>query len=294
MQRRKVLQHGLRILEENSVPSAALAAELLLMHALGIDRAELYTGSQAELSPEAEALYLKFIGERAGGKPVQYITGHQEFWGLDLEVNPAVLIPRPETELIVEAVIELARGSAVMRDAARLRMIDVGTGSGCIAMALAAEFPRGTVVATDLSSEALAVALTNATRLGLSERIAFVRSDLLSCFGVDCHGGADVVVSNPPYVGRDEIPGLQREVRDFEPGLALGGFARNDEIYRRLIPQAHGVLKEGGHLVVEIGYTMAESVTALLAEGWSAVEVRPDLCGLPRIVTACKEPRHNT
>ncbi|MGH9455780.1 MAG: N5-glutamine methyltransferase family protein, partial [Terriglobia bacterium] len=171
MQRRKALEAGLRILEENSVPSAQLATELLLLHALNIGRAELYTRLETELPAEAETRYFEFIGERAGGKPVQYITGHQEFWGLDFEVNPDVLIPRPETELVVEAVIDLTGGTARTRSEAGLRMVDVGTGSGCIALALASEFPCASIFATDLSRPALAVAVRNARQLGLSARV---------------------------------------------------------------------------------------------------------------------------
>ncbi|MGH9431377.1 MAG: peptide chain release factor N(5)-glutamine methyltransferase [Terriglobia bacterium] len=289
MQRRKALEAGLRILEANSVPSASLAAELLLMHVLGIDRAELYTRPEAELSVEAENRYLELIGERAAGKPVQYITGHQEFWGLDLEVNADVLIPRPETELLVEAVIELAGGKARAPLEIGLRMIDVGTGSGCIALALASEFPRATIFATDLSGAALAMARMNARQLGLTARVAFAQADLLDGFAGDAAGGFDFVVSNPPYVSQDEILGLQREVRDFEPGLALGGFTRNDDIYRRLIPQAHTVLNEGGYLILEIGYSMADKIAALLGDGWGAIEIRRDLGGIPRAVAARRQ-----
>lgn len=289
MQRRKAFQSGLRFLEENSVPSARLAAELLLMHVLGISRAELYTNPEIELSPEAESQYLELIGERCAGKPVQYITGHKEFWGLDLEVNPDVLIPRPETELLVEAVIELAQREAMVRRETGWRMADVGTGSGCIALALASEFPRATIFATDLSRPALAVAARNADRLGMRGCVTLVQCNLLECFAAEGNKAFDFVVSNPPYVGRDELSGLQREVRDFEPQLALGGFASNDEIYRRLIPQAHAMLKEGGHLILEIGYSMAEKIAALLTEGWGSIEIRPDLCGIPRVVLARKK-----
>ena len=288
MQRRKALESGLHILEENSVPSAQLATELLLLHALNISRAELYTRPEAELPAEAETRYFEFIRERAAGKPVQYITGHQEFWGLDFEVNPDVLIPRPETELLVEAMIDLARGALRTRRETVLRIADVGTGSGCIALALATEFPHASIFATDLSRSALAVAVRNARRLGLTEGVGFVQSDLLECFAAGSGGAFDFVASNPPYVSREEIPVLQREVRDFEPGLALGGLASNDAVYRRLIPQAHALLKEGGHVILEIGYSMAEKIAALLGEGWGGVEIRRDLGGIPRVVIGRK------
>ena len=289
MQRRKALQSGLHILEQNSVPSAQLATELLLMQVLGIDRAALYTHLEIEVPPDLERRYMELIRERAAGKPVQYITGHQEFWGLDFEVNPDVLIPRPETEMLVETVIGLVGGNPAMRRAARLQMADVGTGSGCIAIALAAEFPSSRIFATDLSRPALTVAERNAGRLGLRRSITFVQCDLLECFVAGDNQPFDLVVANPPYVSQDEIAGLQREVRDFEPRLALGGFASNHEIYRRLIPQAHAVLKEGGRLILEMGYSMAEEVAALLDEGWNAVEIRADLSGIPRVVIARKQ-----
>ncbi len=289
MQRRKVLQAGLRILEENSVPSAQLATELLLMHVLGIDRAALYTNLEIEIPPELERRYMELIRERAAGKPVQYITGHQEFWGLDFEVNPDVLIPRPETEMLVETVIGLVGGNPQTRRGDQIQIVDVGTGSGCIALALATEFPRARIFATDLSRPALAVAARNANRLALLRSIAFVQCNVLECFDAGANQGFDFVVSNPPYVSQDEIAGLQREVRDFEPRLALGGFATNDEIYRQLIPQAHAVLKKGGRLIVEVGFSMAETIAGLLGEGWDSVEIRPDLAGIPRVVISRKQ-----
>jgi release factor glutamine methyltransferase len=287
MQRRKALECGLQTLKEHSVASAQLAAELLLMHTLGIDRAELYTEAEAELPPELESRFLELIRERAAGKPVQYLTGHQEFWGLDFEVSPDVLIPRPESELLVETVIELARGKAG-RSGARLRVVDVGTGSGCIAIALAKELPEASIVATDISRPALVLAAKNAKKLGMVPRIGLIACDLLECFGGSDDVQFDFAVSNPPYVSRDELGGLQREVRDFEPRIALGGFDRNDEVYRRLAPQAWSVLKPGGCLIVEIGYNMAEKVSAMLGESWAGIEIRPDLAGIPRAVIARK------
>ncbi|HKS95776.1 MAG TPA: peptide chain release factor N(5)-glutamine methyltransferase [Terriglobia bacterium] len=289
MQLRQVLQAGLAQLVGQHVPSAQLAAELLLMHVLGRDRSYLYTNPEVELAPDATERYFRLVAERATGKPTQYITGHQEFWGLDFEVTPDVLIPRPETEHLVEAVL----GSARILPASRgvgLSIVDVGMGSGCIALALASELPAATIFATDISPAALAVARRNAERLGMPARIQFIESDLLACFLDDRARGArfDFVVSNPPYVARDELDRVQREVREFEPRLAWGGLEHGDEIYRRLIPQALEVLKPGGHLVVEVGYNMAERVRALLGSEWTDVEIRPDLAGIPRVVSARK------
>jgi len=299
MQLRQALQTGLKTLLESGVPSPELAAELLLMHILGRDRGYLYAYPEAEISEEITRRYFQSVAERATGKPTQYITGHQEFWGLDLEVTPDVLIPRPETEHVVEAVIDLARRQGFDRETP-LRIVDVGTGSGCIALALAAEFPRAILFATDISRPALDVASRNAARLGMAERVKFLETDLLAFFldarapGQDFSqgpnesflGAFDFVVSNPPYVAADELDRVQREVRQFEPRIAWGGLERGDEVYRRLIPQARSVLRPGGWLIVEIGYNMGGTVPALLRDDWTEVEVRPDLAGIPRVVLA--------
>src|SRR5947207_8750415 len=181
MRLREALKTGLNTLVENGVPSPELAAELLLMHLVGCDRGYLYAHPEVELPAPAADRYFLLIAERSTGKPTQYITGHQEFWGLDLEVTPDVLIPRPETEHVVEAVIDLAQCQGFNREAP-LRMVDVGAGSGCIALALAGEFPRAILFATDISRPALDVASRNAARLGTAERVTFLESDLLACF----------------------------------------------------------------------------------------------------------------
>lgn len=288
MELRAVFRSGLKTLLENHVPSAQLAADLLLMHVLDRDRGYIHAHPELDISAEVAERYFRLIAERTTGKPTQYITGHQEFWGLDFEVSPDVLIPRPETEHIVEAVIEMAGRQSVPNDAP-LRIADVGTGSGCIALALAAEFPRAVIFAADVSLPALVVASRNAMRLGMPERVKFLESDLLARFlDADCLSSFDFVVSNPPYVAHSELDKVQREVRDFEPRLAWGDLARGDDIYRRLFPQALQTLKPGGYLVVEIGYNMRDAVLPLLGEGWSEVEVRPDLAGIPRVIISRK------
>jgi release factor glutamine methyltransferase len=289
MQLRDALQTGLKTLLQHQVPSSQLAAELLLMHVLERDRSYLHTHAETELPPESAQRYFRLIAERATGKPTQYITGHQEFWGLDFEVTPDVLIPRPETEHTVEQVIELANALDYSKDA-RLRIVDVGTGSGCIALALAREFPRAVLFGADISGTALVVASRNAVRLQMPQRVKFLESDLLARFlDKDFLGTFDFVVSNPPYVGRDEVNKVQREVREFEPRVAWGGLERGEEIYARLFPQALQVLKPGGYVVVEIGYNMRERVLALLGPEWSDINVRPDLAGIPRVVSARKK-----
>jgi release factor glutamine methyltransferase len=288
MQLRALLQHGLKMLLEHQVPSAQLAAELLLMHVLKCDRGYLHAHPETELSTETSERYFQLIAERATGKPTQYITGHQEFWGLDFEVTPDVLIPRPETEHVVEQLLELSRRQGLSRDG-RWRIADVGTGSGCIALALASEFPRAILFGADISRTALVVASRNAVRLGMPDRVKFLESDLLARFlDKDFLGTFDFVVSNPPYVGRHEVEMVQREVREFEPRIAWGGLERGEEIYARLFPQALQVLKPGGCVVVEIGYNMRDRVLALLGAEWDEIEVRPDLAGIPRVVSARK------
>ncbi len=286
MELRAALQAGLKTLLEHQVPSAQLATELLLMHVLGKDRGYLHTHSEVELPNQTTDRYFQLVAERTTGKPTQYITGHQEFWGLDFEVTPDVLIPRPETEHVVETVIELAGRQGYARDV-RLSIVDVGTGSGCIALALASEFPRAVLFGADVSRPALVVGSRNAVRLGMPERVKFLESDLLARF-LDGDFAFDFVVSNPPYVGAQDVASVQREVREFEPRVAWGGLERGDEIYQRLFPQAESVLKPGGYVVVEIGYNMRERVLPLLEAGWTEIEVQPDLRGIPRVVSARK------
>ncbi len=286
---RATLRQGLQTLLSHQVPSSQLAAELLLMHVLACDRAYLHAHPEEEVPPEVLERYSQLIAERATGRPTQYITGHQEFWGLDFEVTPDVLIPRPETEHTVERVLELARRQAHAKDA-RLRIVDVGTGSGCVALALASEFSRAILFGADISRPALVVASRNAVRLKLPERVKFLESDLLGrLLEPDFAGTFDFVVSNPPYVGKHEVDMVQREVREFEPRLAWGGdLERGEEIYARLFPQALQALKPGGYIVVEIGYNMRDRVLALLCGEWDEIEVVPDLAGIPRVVSARK------
>lgn len=288
MQLRAALQTGLNRLLEHDVPSASLAAELLLLHVLRQDRTYLYTHSDQQLPVEQYDRYLGLIGERCTGKPTQYITGHQEFWGLDFEVSPAVLIPRPETEHIIETVLDLISRKDFSKQEP-CRIADVGTGSGCISISLAKELPRAKLFATDISPEALEVAVRNAHRIGVEGQIEFLESDLLArLLKPDFTGTFDFIVSNPPYVGHDELADVQREVREFEPRLAWGDLEQGEEIYARLFPQARLLLKPGGCIVVEIGYNKKEAVLQLLCAGWEEQEARPDLAGIPRVICARK------
>ncbi|MCI0354267.1 MAG: peptide chain release factor N(5)-glutamine methyltransferase [Acidobacteria bacterium] len=279
---RQALNSGIEKLEAARVGSPRMNAEVLLMFVLACDRAYLYAHPERELTAEEAARYEDALAERARGKPSQYITGHQEFWGWDLIVSPAVLIPRPETEHVVETVLDLVR---VSDPSARLRIVDVGTGSGCIALALAKELPRAEVHALDISPAALEIARANSARLELAGRIVFQQSDLLAALPADA--GFDFVVSNPPYVGEAEPQKVQREVREFEPRVAVFAGEKGLEVYQRLIPQARERLQPGGWLVMEIGYSIEEAVRALLG-GWSEVRVTHDLQGIPRVVAVRK------
>jgi release factor glutamine methyltransferase len=292
VQLKQALASAVIQLEGNNVPWPRMNAELLLRFVLDCDRAYLFAHPERPLTEDEGSRYRAALAERARGVPAQYITGHQEFWGMDLLVTPAVLIPRPETEHVIETVLELldpASGSRLPTSGspeheARSRILDVGTGSGCIALALAKEFPRAEIYATDISSAALEVARANAARHQLESRIQFREADLLAGFD---NNSLDFVVSNPPYVGDSEEDEVQLEVRKFEPRHAVFAGPTGLEVIERLIPQAHAALKPHGWLVMEISGTISDSVMGLL-RGWSDVQTRPDLQSIPRVVAARK------
>ena len=301
---RDALRDAIIQLESEHVSSAALAAELLLMHTLGRDRAWLYAHTEHELDAATHEKYFSLIARRAGGVPTQHLTGHQEFWGLDFEVTPDVLIPRPETEHLIEVALErlgAAPGGAASQRNAELRIADVGTGSGCIAIALAHELRNAQFVATDISAAALEVARRNAARNGVAERIEFVECNLLdallhqSSFApaqdkpVTSHQSPSfhAVVSNPPYIARSDAATLAREVREHEPESALFGGETGTAMYAPLITQAAALLQPGGILVLELGYNSAEHVSRLLdASEWSDTAITNDLAGIKRVASA--------
>jgi release factor glutamine methyltransferase len=301
---RSALRNAIAQLERDAVPSAGLAAELLLMHTLGRDRAWIYAHPEQELDEAARKKYFSLIEKRASGVPTQRLTGHQEFWGLDFEVTPDVLIPRPETEHVIEVALDrlgISADADPARPTADLRIADVGTGSGCIAVALAREFPNARVIATDISSAALEVARRNAARHDVVTRIDFIECNLLDTFShasqVAEHASHpltasescsfDLIVSNPPYIGRKEAATLPREVREHEPESALFGGEIGTEIYAPLIAQAAMFLKPGGYLVLELGYSSAQHVSRLLdAAEWTNVALTNDLAGIERVASA--------
>ena len=255
-------------------PTARRDAELLLMRAAGRDRAWILTHPEASLTPEQSAQLEDWIARRAQHEPIQYILGETEFYGLAFTVTPDVLIPRPETEHLVEATLEKVEPDAPVR------ICDIGTGSGAIAVALAHALPGARVMALDICPSALEVAAGNARRHGVAERITFLESDLLSALRDERF---DVFVSNPPYVSDDEV--LEAQVRDYEPHAALFAGPTGLEIYERLIPQAHEVLVPGGWLLMEIGHGQRDALAALLGT-WDGVEFCADLQGIPRIAIA--------
>jgi release factor glutamine methyltransferase len=271
---RTALLQGQQLLEEAKVHAPRLNAEVLLAHAIGCSRTWLYAHSDEELRELWWIHYGRYLHERMQGKPTQYITGRQEFYGREFRVTPDVLIPRPETEHLVEAALERAAGNVV----------DVGTGSGAIAITLALE-TGSRVFATDISEAAVRVAAGNARRL--ESPIHFAVCDLGSALAPGCF---DLVVSNPPYVPDAGSENIQREVREHEPRVALFGGSDGLDVYRRLIPDAQRLLKTGGWLVMEIGWLASDSVGGMLGE-WKDVETKADLAGIPRVLCARKPAR---
>ena len=278
---KQALALAVQQLESSDVGSPRLNAETLLMFVLGVNRAYLYAHPERELTGEEQARYDEVIAQRAKAFPSQYITGHQEFWGLDFLVSPAVLIPRPETEHLVETVLELAR------EARQPRIVDVGTGSGCIALALAHELKGADIFGVDLSADALEIARANAARLQLDDRVRFLQSNVLEALAA--RRDFDFVVSNPPYVGFNEADKVQRSVFEYEPKMAVFAGDSGLDVIRPLIAEAHSTLKPGGWLAMEIGYSMRDAVLALLGPTlWEMPAVVPDLQGIPRVIAARK------
>lgn len=271
-------------LAEASTQIARRDAETLLAHLLERDRAWVFAHPEAELDAEQKEIFRELTARRAAQEPLQYLTGEQEFYGLLLHVTSDTLIPRPETELLVEAVLAWAA-----LQVGPLRILDVGTGTGAIALALATHLPTAEIVACDLSAAALAVARDNAERLDLAARVSFVQSDLLDALTpeIDAGGLFNAIVSNPPYVPSTDAATMQTEVVDHEPHLAL--FAGEDglEVYRRLIPEAQAALRPGGLLAMEFGFGQREALEVLL-EGWDDVHFLDDYAAIPRIALATR------
>lgn len=268
---RTALLQGTRLLEEAGIAVPRLTAEVLLAQALGRDRVYLFAHPEHELAELEWLHYGRYLHERMQGKPTQYITRRQEFFGREFRVGPDVLIPRPETEHVVEA--------ALKRTAGVSRILDIGTGSGALAVTLALESGIETW-ATDISPAAAMIAAANARKLGAAVR--FVVCDVASAIRP---GSIDLIVSNPPYVPLADRDGLQREVRDYEPHVALFGGPSGFDVYERVAAQAPLLLRPDGWLILELGFGSADHVAGLLGE-WRDVHVEPDLAGIPRVIAA--------
>ena len=266
------LVQGTKLLEDAGIAVPRLTAEVLLCHAIHCERPFLYAHPEQELREVEWIHYGRYLHERLNGKPTQYITGRQEFYGREFRVTPDVLIPRQETELVVETALEVGRGAR--------RILDVGSGSGAIAVTLQLE-THATVCGTDISAAALAIAAENARKLGA--RVKFVCCDLMSAIAAR---SMDVIVSNPPYVPLTERASLQREVRDHEPEAALFAGPTGFEIYERLVTGAERVLCPGGWVVLELGYKSRDRVLGMFGPHWRDVRVVPDLAGIPRVLKA--------
>jgi release factor glutamine methyltransferase len=258
-----------------------LDARLLAQHVLGWTTERFYTDANSAAPDDFAPRYETLIARRVTREPLAYIVGHREFWGLDLEVNPAVLIPRPSTELIVEAILEL-----FPIQQAPLNIADVCTGCGCVAVAIAHERPAATIVATDISEQALAVARRNAVRHGVANRVSFRHGDLLA--GID--GTFDAILANPPYVLDRARPALQPEVRDHEPSVALFGGADGMTLLNRLVHEAPSRLRSGGFLIVEFGLGQDVEIETLFAGAreLTLTGIRRDLQGIARTAIATR------
>ena len=274
-------------LKSSAIDSAELDARILIGAMLNLDLTGMITEAARPLTGDESSRLESFARRRLAGEPVARIVGMKEFWGLQLKLSPATLVPRPDTETVVELALEMLRaGRAINRP---LRIADLGTGTGAILLALLSELPDATGIGTDISAEALRTAADNAARLGFSGRVDFVRCDYASALS----GPFDLIVSNPPYIRSADIAGLAPEVRDHDPHAALDGGADGLDAYRALIAQAAGLLAPGAVLVVEAGQGQASQIEALMTEAGFALPGPPkaDLAGIRRAVGARKMPR---
>jgi release factor glutamine methyltransferase len=274
-------------LRQHGIDSAELDARLLTGAVLGLDLTGLVTASKRAVTPDEAALLENFLQRRVAGEPVARIVGVKEFWGLALQLSPETLVPRPDTETVVEFALETWRDQ--QRPHSQARIVDIGTGSGAILLALLSELPEANGVGTDISAAALQTASRNASHLGLASRAAFVVCNYASALS----GMFDLIVSNPPYIRSADIVELDREVREHDPALALDGGADGLDAYRAIVPQAAHLLAPGGTLIVEAGHGQSGPISELMAASGLTSERPPkaDLAGIPRAVSGRKAPR---
>ncbi|MGH7773758.1 MAG: peptide chain release factor N(5)-glutamine methyltransferase [Candidatus Binatia bacterium] len=287
---RQALQEGTKFLSQMGVESARLDVELLLSHVLGWRREKVWLNGEVPLGSNQTQRFEHGLKRRALGEPVAYIIGVREFWSLDFLVSPAVLVPRPETELVVEITLGLMK--SLEASGSKLRILDLGTGSGAIAVSLASESENIQLWATDLSPGALKVAAVNAARHGVRDRVHLFQGDLFEPVK-QIKDSFDMIVSNPPYIRRGEMKGLPPDVRDWEPRLALDGGSDGLDFYRLISENGHAYLRDGGFMLLEIGDDMGSEVSRLLARigRYTEVSVHPDYTGRDRVVVARKLPR---
>ena len=275
------LKEGSKVLREHAVAEPERESVLLMSHALKRDSTFIYAHPEYRLNAIESILFKAVVRRRAAHEPFQYIVGHQEFFGINFQVTPDVLIPRPETEILVQAAID------AFRNQDNVRFLEVGVGSGCISVSILENLPDARALGVDASYKALVMAGTNAEKNGVAERLELQISDVYQ--SVD-ERDFDLVVSNPPYVSDRDLGSLQREVRDFEPHVALSGGPDGLDIVRRIIAGAPKLLKSKGMLLMEIGWDQSEKVQQILGSaGWKNIEMLPDLQGIPRIVSARKD-----
>jgi release factor glutamine methyltransferase len=273
-------------LKDAEVESPALTAEVLLAFVLGWNRVRVLSHAEESVPEEAWVRLQDLVFRHVKGEPLQYLTGEREFYGLAFRVTPDVLIPRPETEILVETALGLVRRNSMKHS----RFLDIGTGSGCIAISFAHENPGSIGWAVDLSNAALKIARENAIRHGVSERLMFVQADLFECFS--SKSVFDLILCNPPYVALEDYDSLPSGVRNFEPYLALFGGSSGLEVYRRFIPQISSRLESEGYLLMELGIGQSEEVGQLVeSQGLSLEMIVDDLQGIPRCLVARKSLR---
>jgi release factor glutamine methyltransferase len=274
-------------LKQHGVDSAELDARLLSGAAFGLDLTGLIAAAARTVTPDEVAQLENFLRRRAAGEPVARILGMKEFWGLSLQLSPATLVPRPDTETVVELALEVCRSQPHLNQ--QRRIADIGTGSGAILLALLSELPEATGVGTDISLDALCAARDNAARLGLAARASFVACNYTAALS----GTFDLIVSNPPYIRSADIAGLDREVRDYDPPRALDGGVDGLDAYRAIAPDAARLLAPGGMLIVEAGYGQSGPISALMSASGLTPDQPPkaDLAGIPRAVAGRKLPR---
>jgi len=275
-------------LKKAGIQSPAISADLLLGLVLGFDRIGILSHPEHQVQEELWGRFKALVSRHTKGEPLHYLTGEREFYGLAFRVTPAVLIPRPETEVLVEKAIEIMKSLALPRTL----FVDVGTGSGCIAVSIASQIPSSMGWATDISAAALNIARENAVRHRVADRIQFIRTDLLDCFTPVPH--FDFILSNPPYVPLEECDNLPSGVKDYEPHTALFGGQSGMEFYQRLVPEASSRLKPGGYLLIESGVGQAMEIGKLIKQkGLSLRMTLKDLQGIPRCLIGEKPLRRN-